>query len=94
MREVEPGDRYLVIDSGSVEVTQNGRFLRTLGPGEGLGEIALLRPVPRTATVRATQPTTAYELGRAEFICAVTGDARALAAAEALADQRLVAVPT
>ena len=57
MREGEPGDRYVVIESGSVEVTAAGRPLRTLGPGHGIGEIALLRDIPRTATVITLEPT-------------------------------------
>ncbi|MDO5740897.1 MAG: MFS transporter [Ornithinimicrobium sp.] len=47
-------DRYFVIESGQVEVIGDGQLVATLGPGQGFGEIALLRQVRRTATVRAT----------------------------------------
>ena len=47
------GDRYFVIESGEAEVIGDGRVVATLGPGQGFGEIALLRRIRRTATVRA-----------------------------------------
>ena len=53
MRKGEPGDYYLLIADGSVDVSDDGRALRTCGSGDGVGEIALVRRVPRTATVVA-----------------------------------------
>jgi MFS family permease len=47
------GDRYFVIESGQAVVVGDGRDIATLGPGEGFGEIALLRRSRRTAGVRA-----------------------------------------
>jgi MFS family permease len=81
MREGEPGDRYLVLADGEVEVLEGGRVLRTCGRGEGVGEIALLRRVPRTATVVARTPVAAYAIDSATFLDAMAGPA-ARAAAE------------
>jgi len=88
MREGDAGDRYLVIETGSVEVSAHGSRLRTCGPGEGLGEIALLRNVPRTATVVATEPGRVLALDAMSFKAAMAGPA-AWAAAEATIADRL-----
>jgi CRP-like cAMP-binding protein len=47
----------MVIVDGHVKVTKNGRTVNQLGPGDFLGEIALLADVPRTATVITEEPT-------------------------------------
>ena len=88
MRQGEPGDRYLVIDQGEVDVVDGDRVLRRCGRGEGIGEIALLRRVPRTATVVARTPVTAYAIDAATFLSAMTGPA-AQAAADAVIGERL-----
>ena len=56
IQEGEPGDRYYLIERGRVVVSQAGRRMREQGPGESVGEIALLFDVPRTASVRALEP--------------------------------------
>jgi MFS family permease len=73
MREGDPGDDFLLIDQGRVEISQAGRPVRTLGPGQGCGEIALIDDVPRTASARAVGPVAAFCLGRDAFLEAVTG---------------------
>lgn len=69
----EPGDRYYVIESGTAAVSGDGRPVATLGPGEGFGEIALLRRTRRTATVRATSDLRLQTLRSEQFIPAVLG---------------------
>jgi MFS family permease len=73
IREGEGGDHYLIVASGTVDVSQEGRHLRRLGPGSGVGEISLLRDTPRTATVRAVGHVRAFALARGPFLSAVTG---------------------
>ena len=74
-REGDPGDMFWVIERGQAVVTSGGRFLRELTAGDSFGEIALLRDVPRTATVTAANDTELVLQGieRDDFIAAVTG---------------------
>lgn len=69
----DQGDGFFVIAQGQAEVIGDGRVVQTIGPGEGFGEIALLRNVPRTATVRAIGDLVVFTLGRDDFLDAVTG---------------------
>jgi Cyclic nucleotide-binding domain/Major Facilitator Superfamily len=85
----EKGDRFYVIESGEVEVFEDGSLARTESEGESFGEIALLRDVPRTATVRAVRDTRLLTLERDQFISAVTGLPRSHDEAQAVADFRL-----
>ena len=89
IREGEPGELFYVIESGQVEVTKEGRHVATLGPGDYVGEIALLRDVPRTATVTATTATVFQALDRATFVPAVTGQGEFQEAADAAMTTRL-----
>jgi MFS family permease len=91
IREGDPGDRFYVIVEGSAEVTRAGVELRILEAGDHFGEIALLRDVPRTATVRARSPLRLLALEREVFLAAVTGSRLALARAHDVADRRLTA---
>jgi CRP-like cAMP-binding protein len=61
------------------------------GRGEGVGEIALLRAVPRTASVTARTGTTVYKLARQPFLTAVLGHAATERQAHSIADTRLAA---
>lgn len=71
--EGDAGDLYYVIQSGEAEVWGAGRPIASLGPGEGFGEIALLRSTPRTATVVARTPLTMQSLAADRFTAAVLG---------------------
>jgi len=73
MRKGEPGDHYLLIAEGFVDVSNDGRALRTCGPGDGVGEIALLRTIPRTATVTAQTHVEGYSIDAPTFLSAVAG---------------------
>jgi MFS family permease len=85
----EPGDRYFVIVRGTAEVTRDGQVLATIGPGEGFGEIALLRDVPRTASVRAVDELELVGLARAPFLLAVTGTEASLRSVTETVEDRL-----
>jgi MFS family permease len=87
--EGEPGDAFYVITTGEVDVAADGRPLQTLHAGDGFGEIALLRDVPRTATVTATSQVELLAITRDEFLAAVTGHPESAAAAHAIAAARL-----
>lgn len=89
IRQGDRGDRFYVIESGEVEVEIDGRVVRVLEPGSGFGEIALIRNVPRTASVRAVQPTVVFSLDRSVFLQAVTGHAEARSVTEGIVRDRL-----
>jgi CRP-like cAMP-binding protein len=67
VREGEPGDTLYIIRRGEVKVSIAGRVVRRLGPAGYFGEVALLRSVPRTASVHACAPTEFYTLDRDTF---------------------------
>jgi len=89
VRQCERGDRFYVVDSGTVDVFVDGARVATLGAGDHFGEIALLREVPRTATVRAREAAMLLALERDDFIPAVAGYAASLASANAVIGMRL-----
>jgi MFS family permease len=88
----EAGRHFYVIATGRAAVeVEEGVVTRELGPGDFFGEIALLRDVARTATVRALEPLRLYAVERDEFLEAVTGHGPTLAAAENIVTSRLPA---
>jgi MFS family permease len=89
LREGDAGDRFYVIVEGEVEVSAEGKTIATQGPGGYFGEIALLKDVPRTATVKAKTPVVLYALDREDFLATVTGHAPSAKAAETVVASRL-----
>jgi len=67
VREKQYGDEFFVVASGEAEVTRNGAFVNKLGPGSFFGELALLDPAPRDATVTAITDMEVYRLSSSEF---------------------------
>ena len=89
IRQGDQGDRFWVIDEGALDVSVDGHYMNTRGPGECVGEIALLRSLPRTATVVCSTATRLVSLDRADFLAGVGAHALSTRAAERLADERL-----
>jgi CRP-like cAMP-binding protein len=89
IRQGESGDRFYLVADGELAVSMDGRETARLGSGDSFGEIALLRDVPRTATVSAKTDALVYGLDRDEFIAAVTGHAESADAADAVIARRL-----
>jgi MFS family permease len=89
VRQGDYGDRFYVIADGEADVTTDGRLIRTLAPGEGFGEIALLRDIPRTATVSARTPLQVFTLDRRHFLAAVSGYQSSMVEADQLVRERL-----
>ena len=94
MREGDAGDRFYVVRSGEVRVTAGGREVATVGAGGYVGEIALLRDVPRTATVTAVGDVSLFALEREEFLAAVTGHTSSASAADSATLMRLQSLGT
>ncbi len=69
----EPGDRFYVIQSGRAEIILDGTVIDSVSRGMYFGEVALLRSVPRTATVTASTPMRLFALDRDGFELVVAG---------------------
>ncbi len=87
------GDSFYVIEDGTVEVVDHDEVIRTMGAGEGFGEIALLGNTRRTMTVRAVGPVALYGVSSAVFLPAVTSIAGARSAAETTKSDYLAHAP-
>jgi CRP-like cAMP-binding protein len=91
IRQGERGDAFYAIADGEVHVQQGEATVRALHRGEGFGEIALLRDVPRSASVVAAGPVIAYAVDGPTFVRVVTGHDATRLRAEAVATQHLQA---
>jgi hypothetical protein len=83
--EGEPGDRYYLVVAGTVDVSISGHLVRTMTAGDSFGEIALLRNVPRAATVTCATQVSLLAISRDDFLETVTGHPRSLATASRIA---------
>jgi CRP-like cAMP-binding protein len=88
-RQGDVGDRFYIVADGEVEIVIDGHVVRETRPGGYFGEIALLRDVPRTATVRAKDDIELFALDRDDFIAAVTGHAASAEVADSVIAARL-----
>jgi MFS family permease len=88
-RQGDPGETFYVIVSGEVEIVVDGQRARIEGPGEYFGEIALLRELPRTATVVALDATELLALDGGYFLAALGGHPTSHAEADSAAAARL-----
>ena len=89
LHQGERGDRFYVIEQGEVDVIGDDRLIRTMGPGDSFGEIALLRDRPRTTTIRARTPLRLSSLDRSHFLSVVSGYESSAMAADAVVLERL-----
>lgn len=72
LRQGDVGTRFYVIASGRVRVDIDGSEIRELGAGDWFGEIALLRDVPRTASITALTDVSLWGVDRESFLASVT----------------------
>jgi MFS family permease len=89
--EGDPGDTFYVIVDGTLSVDADGHRLGDLEAGDFFGEIALLRDVPRTATVTAVTETTLLAVQRLDFLAAILGTLESAAAVEDVVTDRMKA---
>jgi MFS family permease len=82
----EPGEDFFVIERGTVTIVEHEC---QQGTGDGFGEIALLRDIPRTATVRAATDVRLRALNRVPFLAAITDDAEVYSLTDSVVEEYL-----
>ena len=89
----EYGDSFYVVEAGTLEVFVDGHKVRSLGPNDFFGELALLEDIPRTATVRAATDCQLGVLPRRAFLSVLTGFAATDRVIRAASTERQAIVP-
>ena len=87
IRAGDVGDRFYIVADGALEVVASG-LQKMAGAGDFFGEIALIRDVPRTATITAVTDSHLYAMDRADFLAAVTTHSGVRAVGEAIVEER------
>jgi hypothetical protein len=80
----EPGDSYYCVSDGELSVTRDGLVVNHLSRGDGFGELALLRDVPRQATVTAVSGAWLYRLDKSSFLEMISSSPTAALMAESV----------
>jgi CRP-like cAMP-binding protein len=85
----DTGEEFYLVESGRLDAVRGAATLSAMGPGDCFGEIALLRDVPRTASVVAVEDAVLLVLDRADFLEAVGADPQTAARADLLVRTRI-----
>jgi hypothetical protein len=89
IREGDRGDSYYAVADGELTVSREGKVVQRLAHGDGFGEIALIRDVPRQATVTAVNDALLYSLEKEPFLETITGQVSAFSAARTVITRHL-----
>jgi hypothetical protein len=89
IREGEPGERYLLVADGRLQVSRAGVPIASVGRGDGVGEVSLLARVPCTATVTALTDARLYAIRPETFVDIVAGHPATAGVAARLVRERL-----
>ena len=90
-REGGAGHEFIIVLEGEVEIRQDDAVVARCGPGDYVGEIALIEHRPRTATVVATSPAVLDVIGQREFAELLAGEPEIAEQIRATAARRLEA---
>ena len=89
IKEGDRGDCYYAVSEGELAISRDSQLLQMVSRGDGFGEIALIRDVPRQATVTAATEASLYTLDRELFVQTVTGHATAISAVRRIITRHL-----
>jgi CRP-like cAMP-binding protein len=73
IREGQSGNEFWLVISGTLRVQRGGDEVAVLGPGDWFGELAVIDPAPRDATIAATSPVELMVIGRQRFWATLEG---------------------